>query len=65
MLPKFMPISFFRHPEGLERHLDAARQKLLRDNFAAQLPRNYPHRRGNLKEEKSPLLWGRAMWEAF
>ena len=30
--------------KGLERHLDAVRQKLPRDSFAAQLPRNYPHR---------------------
>ena len=36
------------YPEGLERHLDAARQtKLPRDNFfAAQLPRKYPLRGG-------------------
>ena len=47
-------------PEGLERHLDAARQTLPQDNFchsnAAQLP---SPRGANSKEvKKCPLLWG-------
>ena len=54
------------NPEGLERHLDAVRQQLPRDRFAAQLPRHYPHRTGNLERRKKALsCGGEAIWEAF
>ena len=60
--------NFKRSPEGPERHLNAARQKKLpRDTlFAAQLPRNYPHRGGNFEGGQNVLsCGGEAIWEAF
>ena len=49
-------------PEGLERHLDAARQKLPRDNFC----RSVTLTEGSiLKEEKALSCGGEAIWEAF
>ena len=73
VLPKFfMIIGFFLlsrqgHPEGPERHLDAARQNIAaRQFFAAQLPRNCPHRGGNFEGGKNALSsGGEAIWEAF
>ena len=59
-------VQVLAHPEGPERHLDAARQKLPRDIFAAQLPRNYPHHRGNFEREKNVLYCGgEVILEAF
>ena len=34
-------------PEGLERHLDAARQKLPRDNFCRSIAAQLPSPRGH------------------
>ena len=42
-------------PEGLERHLDAARQKLPRDNFCRAITLTAG---SILKEEKKPSLVG-------
>ena len=58
----FVIISCQRVPEGLERHLDAARQKLPRYNFCRSIALTAG---AILKAEKSPLLWGEAIWEAF
>ena len=47
-------------PEGPARHLDAARQKLPRDNFCRSVAAQLPTPRGQFrKREKSPLLWAR------
>ena len=60
------------NPEGPERHLDAARQKLPRDNFCRSVAaRQLPSPRGQFwKRKNCPLLWGRgnlgeAFWEAI
>ena len=47
------------YSEGRERHLNAAREKCCETISAAQLPRNYPHRGGNLERGKMPFLAGR------
>ena len=41
-----------RNPEGLERHLDAARQKLPRDNFCRSIAAQLPSPRGAMWEEE-------------
>ena len=47
-------------PEGPERHLDAARQKLPRDNFCRSIAAQLPSPRGQFwMRKKCPLLWGR------
>ena len=47
-------------PGGPERHLDAARQKLPRDNFCRSAAAQLPSPRGQFgNRKKSPLLWGR------
>ena len=53
-------------PEGLERHLDASRQKLPRDNFCRSIGRAVTLTAGAiLKEEKKALSCaGEAIWEA-
>ena len=47
-------------PQRARRGISMPRGKNCRETiFAAQLPRNYPHRRGNFETGKeSPLLWG-------
>ena len=54
--------SVFGPPEGLERHLDAARQKLPQDSFSRSIAAQLPPPRGQFwKRKKSPLLWGRGI----
>ena len=51
-----------KYPEGPERHLDAARQKLprARDNFCCSIAAQLPSPRGQFwKRKKCPLLRGR------
>ena len=42
------------NPEGLERHLDAARQKLPRDNFCRLIAAQLPSPRRNFGRRKKP-----------
>ena len=58
------------YPGGPARHLNATRQKLSRDNFwdnfCPSIVAQMPSPRGQFcKEEKSPLLRGETVWEAF
>ena len=54
------------NPEGQERHLDAARQKLPRDNFCRSVAAQLPSPRGQFERGKNVLYCvGEAIWEAF
>ena len=54
------------NPDGPERHLNAARENLLGDNFYSSTAAELPSPRGQFSKspKKNPLLWGEAIWEA-
>ena len=54
------------NPKGPERHLNAARQKLPRDNFCRSITAQLPSPRGQFWKRKNVLsCGGEAIWEAF
>ena len=54
------------NPEGLERHLDATRQKLPRDNFCRSIAAQLPSLWGQFwNQQKNLSCGGEAIWEAF
>ena len=57
--PQFVPISPFSSQRARRGILMPQGKNCHETIFAAQLPRNYPHRGGNFERRKKPLLWGR------